>query len=131
MGTHTRHTRSTRSSSLLWDDGDGEDRETRRPDITAFNPRDRKRYVIDVVGAWSEVTSLERGWQKERVMADVKATAKWRSYKASLKSQATGGRGWLCEGKSKATDVFVPFAFEIGGALGTEAEAFNLSCAKR
>ena len=32
--------------------------------------------------------------------------------------------GWLCEGHSKPTDEFVPFAFEVGGALGTEAEAF-------
>ena len=86
--------------------------------------------MIDVVGAWSEVTSLERGRQKEGVMADVKATAKWRSYEASLASQATGGRGWLCEGKSKATDVFVPFAFEIGGALGTEAKAFMREAVK-
>ena len=113
-----------------WDEGEGEDRETRRPDITAFNPRDRKRYVIDVVGAWSEVPSLDRGWQRDGVMADVKAKAKWRSYEASLASQANGGRGWLCDGKSKATDEFVPFAFEIGGALGTEAEAFMREAVK-
>ena len=30
----------------------------------------------------------------------------------------------MCEGDSKSTDEFVPFAFEIGGALGTEAEDF-------
>ena len=30
----------------------------------------------------------------------------------------------MCEGKSKSTDEFVSFAFEVGGALGTEAEAF-------
>jgi hypothetical protein len=113
-----------------WDEGEGEDRETRRPDITAFNPRDRKRYVIDVVGAWSEVTSLDRGWERDGVMADVKAKGKWRSYDASLASQATGGRGWLCEGKSKSTDEFVPFAFEVGGALGTEAEAFMREAVK-
>lgn len=54
-----------------WDDGDGEDRETRRPDITAFNPRDRKRYVIDVVGAWSEVTSLDSGWGTDGTLGGV------------------------------------------------------------
>eukprot|EP01044_Picomonas_judraskeda_P001054 COSAG03_NODE_56_length_15957_cov_538.173225_3_plen_414_part_00 len=113
-----------------WDEADGEDRETRRPDITAFNPRDRKRYVIDVVGAWSEVTSLDKAWARDGVMADVKAKAKWRSYDASLASQDTTGRGWLCGGKSKSTDVFVPFAFEIGGALGTEAEAFMREAVK-
>ena len=32
-----------------WDEGDAETKDTRRPDITAFNPRDRRRYVIDVV----------------------------------------------------------------------------------
>ena len=63
-------------------------------------------------------------------MADVKAKAKWRSYDASLASQASGGRGWLCDGKSKSTDEFVPFAFEIGGALGTEAEAFMREAVK-
>ena len=57
-------------------------------------------------------------------MADGKARGKWKSYDASLESQAAGGLGWLCEGQSKSTDEFVPFAFEVGGALGTEAEAF-------
>jgi len=79
---------------------------------------------IDVVGAWSEVTSLDSGWGTDGTLADVKAAGKWRSYDASLASQEAGGRGWLCEGDSKSTDEFVPFAFEIGGALGTEAEDF-------
>ena len=40
-------------------------------------------------------------------MADVKAKAKWCSYDASLASQANGGRGRLCDGKSSpiAADV--------------------------
>ena len=83
-----------------------------------------------MVGAWSEVTSLDKAWARDGVMADVKAKAKWRSYDASLASQDTTGRGWLCGGKSKSTDVFVPFAFEIGGALGTEAEAFMREAVK-
>ena len=36
----------------------------------------------------------------------------------------------MCEGKSKSTDEFVPFAFEVGGALGTEAEAFMREAAR-
>ena len=112
-----------------WDEADGEDRETRRPDITAFNPRDRKRYVIDVVGAWSEVTSLDKAWARDGVMADVKAKAKWRSYDASLASQDTTGRGWLCGGKSKSTDVFVRKAFLASGseAQRTSAARHRLS----
>ena len=35
----------------------------------------------------------------------------------------SGDRGWLVK-QSRATDQFVPFAFEVGGALGDEAEAF-------
>eukprot|EP01043_Picozoa_sp_COSAG02_P013100 COSAG02_NODE_519_length_20760_cov_60.588819_6_plen_263_part_00 len=73
-----------------WDEGEGEDRETRRPDITAFNPRDRKRYVIDVVGAWSEVKSLDRGWERDGVMADVKAKGKWRSYDVERQAEQDG-----------------------------------------
>jgi hypothetical protein len=34
------------------------------------------------------------------------------------------------EGNSKPTDEFVPFAFEIGGALGTEAEDFTREVVK-
>ena len=34
-----------------WDEGDDEEKDTRRPDTTAYNPRNRRRYVIDVVGA--------------------------------------------------------------------------------
>ena len=64
------------------------------------------------------------------MLADAKATRKWSSYDASLTSQAAGGRGWLCEGGSKSTDEFVPFAFEIGGALGTEAEDFMREAVK-
>ena len=37
----------------MWDEGNAETKDTRRPDIAAFNPRDRRRYVIDVVGAWA------------------------------------------------------------------------------
>ena len=36
--------------------------------------------------------------------------------------------GWLVKGKGAAADVFVPFAFEVGGALGSEAEAFLREC---
>ena len=36
--------------------------------------------------------------------------------------------GWLVKGKGTAADVFVPFAFEVGGALGSEAEAFLREC---
>jgi hypothetical protein len=44
-----------------WDEGNGEARDTRRPDITAFNPRDRRRYIIDIVGAWA----LKSGGEEE------------------------------------------------------------------
>ena len=36
--------------------------------------------------------------------------------------------GWLVKGKGTAADVFVPFAFEVGGALGREAEEFLREC---
>eukprot|EP01043_Picozoa_sp_COSAG02_P114266 COSAG02_NODE_50559_length_319_cov_3.913636_1_plen_55_part_10 len=31
-----------------WDEGDGEAKDTRRPGITAFNPRTRRWYVLDI-----------------------------------------------------------------------------------
>ena len=31
-------------------------------------------------------------------------------------------RGWLVSGKCNAPDLFVPFGFEVGGALGDKAE---------
>ena len=49
--------------------------------------------MIDVVGAWSEVTSLDSGWVTDGTLADVKAAGKWRSYDASWASQAAGGSG--------------------------------------
>ena len=36
-----------------WDEGDDEAKDTRRPDITAYNPKIRRRVVIDAVGAWA------------------------------------------------------------------------------
>ena len=41
-----------------------------------------------------------------------------------------GGKGWLVKGKGAAEDAFVPFAFEVGGALGREAEEFLRECGK-
>ena len=113
-----------------WDPGDEEEENTRRPDITAFNPRDRKRYVIDVVGAWSFVDGGGRGaWREPGSGANAKAGFKWRSYKGALKRQEDGGIGWLAASKSRPQDEFVPFAFEVGGALGDEAEGFLRECA--
>ena len=54
---------------------------------------------------------------------------KWRSYKGALRRQTEGGAGWLIvKGKGAAADVFVPFAFEVGGALGREAEESLREC---
>ena len=107
-----------------WDTRQDESANTRRPDVTAFNPRNRRRYVIDVVGAWKEIASIAQGWKQDGAGARSSEQAKWRSYTEALKEQAKGGHGWLCGSASVQTDKFVPFAFEIGGALGVEAEDF-------
>ena len=113
-----------------WDEGDDEAKDTRRPDITAFNPRIRRRVVIDVVGAWAMQAggSKDGRWREPGHSANVKALGKWRSYKGARRRQEEGGMGWLVKGKGTAADVFVPFAFEVGGALGSEAEAFLREC---
>ena len=56
--------------------------------------------------------------------------AKWRSYKGALARQEAGGPGWLTKSMMKQTDVFVPFAFEVGGAMGDESEDFLSEAAK-
>ena len=53
---------------------------------------------------------------------EVKATGKWASYRGALERQEQGGRGWMVKTSLGASDEFVPFAFEVGGALGREAE---------
>ena len=50
------------------------------------------------------------------------------SYKGARRRQEQGGKGWLVKGKGTAADEFVPFAFEVGGALGREAEEFLREC---
>ena len=45
-----------------------------------------------------------------------------------ISRQEEGGKGWLVKGKGTVADVFVPFAFEVGGALGREAEEFLREC---
>ena len=108
-----------------WDEGDGEAKDTRRPDIVAFNPRTRRRVVIDVVGAWAVQPGGARGaWRRAGHSADGKALFKWGSYNGALERQKSGDRGWLAASESKDEDDFVPFAFEVGGAWGTEAEEF-------
>ena len=46
----------------------------------------------------------------------------WASYRGALDRQEQGGRGWMVKTSLGASDEFVPFAFEVGGALGREAE---------
>jgi len=113
-----------RIEDRYWDEGDSEAKDTRRPDIVAFNPRNRKRYVIDVVGAWAgHPGGAARGkWRVPGKAADAKAAGKWTSYRGALARQETGGRGWMVKTSLGARDEFVPFAFEVGGALGREAE---------
>ena len=70
-------------TSRYWDEGDSEEKDTRRPDIVAFNPtsRNRKRYVIDVVGAWAGHPggALRGKWRVPGKAANVKARGKWTS----------------------------------------------------
>ena len=47
-----------------------------------------------------------------------------------MKRQDEGGLGWLVGHKAVAKDVFVPFGFEVGGALGAEAEGFLAECVR-
>ena len=63
-------------------------------------------------------------WRRAGHSADGKALFKWRSYNGALERQKSGDRGWLAASESKDEDIFVPFAFEVGGAWGTEAEEF-------
>lgn len=50
--------------------------------------------------------------------------------KGALARQEAGGPGWLTKSTMKQTDVFVPFAFEVGGAMGDESEDFLSEAAK-
>ena len=66
-----------------WDEGEAEAKDTRSPDVTAFNPRDtcRRRYVIDVVGgawaAWAVQPGGGQGsWPKAGHSANGKAQIK-------------------------------------------------------
>ena len=47
-----------------------------------------------------------------------------------MKRQDEGGLGWLVKHKSVAKDEFVPFGFEVGGALGAKAEGFLAECVR-
>ena len=65
--------------------------------MVAFNPRNRKRYVIDVVGAWAgHPGGAARGkWRVPGKAAEVKATGKWASYRGALGRQEQGVEdGW-------------------------------------
>ena len=77
-----------------WDEGDDEAKDTRRPDITCFNPIDRCRYVIDVVGAWAALDGGRGVWRPVGHAANGKARFKWRSYDGALLRQESGDRGW-------------------------------------
>ena len=115
-----------------WDEGDGEAQDTRRPDITAFNPRTRRRYVLDIVGAWASKAGGEDedGQRVAGHAASGKERGKVLSYRGAMKRQDEGGLGWLVRHKAVAKDVFVPFGFEVGGALGAEAEGFLAECVR-
>ena len=115
-----------------WDEGDGEAQDTRRPDITAFNPRTRRRYVLDIVGAWASKAGGEDedGQRVAGHAASGKERGKVLSYRGAMKRQDEGGLGWLVKHKSVAKDEFVPFGFEVGGALGAEAEGFLAECVR-
>jgi hypothetical protein len=75
-----------------------------------------------------QTISLHGKWREVGHLADAKAADKWRSYRGALERQEDGGLGWLVKGKGATADVFVPFAFEVGGALGKEAEEFLSEC---
>ena len=48
-----------------------------------------------------------------------------------MSRQEEGGKGWLVKSKkSTASDLFVPFGFEVGGALGRKAERFLAECVR-
>ena len=84
--------------------------------------------LLDVVGAWAVQPGGGQGsWRKEGHSANGKAQFKWRSYKGELgvgEAEKAGGPGWLAKSTTKETDIFVPFAFEVGGALGDGSEDF-------
>ena len=100
-----------------WDEGDDEEKDTRRPDITAYNPRNRRRYVIDVVGAWAVRAGGEEegGSRAPGHAASGKERGKQLSYRGAMKRQEDGGHGWLVKGKTQAADIFMPFGFVITG----------------
>ena len=50
------------------------------------------------------------------------------SYRGAMRRQEGGGLGWLTRGAGVAADVFVPFGFEVGGALGEQAEGLMREC---
>eukprot|EP01043_Picozoa_sp_COSAG02_P039630 COSAG02_NODE_3144_length_7290_cov_18.513559_7_plen_90_part_00 len=50
--------------------------------------------------------------------ASGKERGKVLSYRGAMRRQEGGGLGWLARGAVVAADVFVPFGFEVGGALG-------------
>eukprot|EP01043_Picozoa_sp_COSAG02_P051478 COSAG02_NODE_5422_length_4345_cov_3.380593_1_plen_131_part_00 len=60
--------------------------------------------------------------------ASSKEKGKIRSYRGAMRRQEEGGRGWLVSGKCRSPDLFVPFGFEVGGALGKKAEWLMREC---
>ena len=79
-----------------WDEGDDEAKDTRRQDITAFNPRNRRRYVIDVVGAWAIQPGGGQGWQVEGAWSLGGRQGGEEVDELSRRSEAAeGGRYWV------------------------------------
>ena len=64
-----------------WDEGEAEAKDTRRPDVTAFNPRDRRRYVIDVVAKKRQAgaaTAKEVEVAEDAYVDDILHRTSWR-----------------------------------------------------
>ena len=49
---------------------------------------------------------------------------KWPQLQGRAAEAKDGRSGWLAKSATKETDIFAPFAFGVGGALGDESEDF-------
>ena len=91
-----------------------------------------RRYAVSdrsiLLEVETDLTGAHCKWREPGHSANVKAQKKWKSYEGARRRQKEGGKGWLVKGKGTTEDLFVPFAFEVGGALGREAEEFLREC---
>ena len=122
-----------REEDKWWDtDAPGPDWGHRRPDITALHPVSGVKHVFDVMVRWA--TAATAGKEAGAGAAWAEAYKEGR-YEAALQRLDDAEDALaLREGRAPnytRRDVFVPLAFEGGGAWGAQAKDLLLTCGLR